>query len=161
MVLRVDGKSRIRAPDRTQPVPPLRPGFPERRTRDCRRNGTTPPFAAPDIAPGFVIGKCRRRHRSEEFPDFPKGIGARVLKGLGVHIVMDSHATHKTADDILGAVKRFRLRVNHNSIINFYFRKADISHRIPGVAPGPPVRQRCAPVTHNPYAAFGISHTKA
>ena len=97
VVLRVDGKSRIRVPGRTQPVPPLRPGISERRTRDCRRNGTTPPFTALDIAVGFVIGKCRRRGRSKEFPDFPKGIDARVPKGPDVHTVMDNHATRRTA----------------------------------------------------------------
>ena len=36
-------------------------------------------------------------------------------------------------------------------------RKADIAHRIPGVAPGPPVRRRCAPITRRPRAASGIS----
>ena len=40
-------------------------------------------------------------------------------------------------------------------------RKADIAKRIPGVAPGPPVRQRRATVIHKPYAAFGMSHAKA
>ena len=98
MVLRVDEKNRIRTPDRAQPVPPLRPGIPERRIRDYRRNGTPPPVPAPDIATGFVIGKCCRRHRSEEFPDFLKEINARVPKGLDVHIVMDNRAAHKTAD---------------------------------------------------------------
>ena len=73
VVLRVDGKSRIRASGRMRPVPPLRPGIPERRTHDYRRNGTPPPFTAPDIATGFVIGKCCRRHRSKEFPDLPEG----------------------------------------------------------------------------------------
>ena len=76
---------------------PLRPGIPERHPLDCRRNGTPPPFAAPDVATGFVIGKCHRRHRPKEFPDFPKGIGARVPKSLDVHIVMDNHAIHRTA----------------------------------------------------------------
>ena len=69
-------RARIRALDRTQPMLPLRPGIPERRTRDYKRNGTTPPFAAPDIATGFVIGKYCRRHRSEEFPDLPEGRSA-------------------------------------------------------------------------------------
>ena len=68
VVLRVDEKSRIRAPDRTQPVPPLRPGIPERRTHDYKRNGTPPLFAASDVATGFVIGKCYKRHRPKEFP---------------------------------------------------------------------------------------------
>ena len=35
-------------------------------------------------------------------------------------------------------------------------RKADIAHRIPTVAPGPPVRQRRAPIAHKPCAAFEL-----
>ena len=101
MVLCVDEKGWIRAPGRTQPVLPLHPGIPERWTRDHRRNGTTPLFAAPDITPGFVIGKCRRRHRSEGFPDFLKEINARVLKGPDIHIARDNYAIHRR--DAVGA----------------------------------------------------------
>lgn len=56
VVLCVDEKSQIQALDRTQPVLPLAPGIPERRTHDCRRHGTTSLFAAFDIASGKVIG---------------------------------------------------------------------------------------------------------
>lgn len=41
MVLCVDEKSQIQALDRTQPVLPLAPGIPERRTHDYMRHGTT------------------------------------------------------------------------------------------------------------------------
>jgi hypothetical protein len=34
------------------------------------RHGTTSLFAALDVASGFVIGKCYRRHRSAEFLNF-------------------------------------------------------------------------------------------
>ena len=40
VVLCVDEKSQIQALDRTQPIFPLRPGLPEGRTHDYRRNGT-------------------------------------------------------------------------------------------------------------------------
>ncbi len=69
----------------------------ERRTHDYRRNGTTSPFAALDIATGFVIGKCYRRHRAREFLDFLKEIDDHVPEDLDIHIVMDNDATHKTA----------------------------------------------------------------
>ncbi len=55
LVLCVDEKSQ--ALDRTQPMLPA-----ERRTHDCKRNGTTSLFAA--LATGAVIGKCYRRHRA-------------------------------------------------------------------------------------------------
>ena len=41
-------------------------------------------------------GKCYRRHRAREFPDFLKEIDRRVPEGLDVRIVMDNDATHKT-----------------------------------------------------------------
>ena len=63
LVLCVDEKSQIQALDRTQPVLPMLPGIPERRTHDYKRNGTTSLFAALDVATGFVIGKCYKRHR--------------------------------------------------------------------------------------------------
>ena len=67
LVLCVDEKSQIQALDRTQPVLPMLPGMPERRTHDYKRHGTTSLFAALDVATGFVIGKCYRRHRARSF----------------------------------------------------------------------------------------------
>jgi transposase len=97
LVLSVDEKSQIQALDREQPVLPMMPGVPERRTHSYVRHGTTSLFAALDIASGFVIGKCYKRHRATEFLDFLKQIDARVPDGLDVHIIMDNYATHKTA----------------------------------------------------------------
>ena len=54
----VDENSQIQALDRSQPVLPMRPGQPERRSHDYRRHGTTSLFAALDAATGRVIGKC-------------------------------------------------------------------------------------------------------
>ena len=97
LVLCVDEKSQIQALDRTQPVLPMLPGMPERRTHDYKRHGTTSLFAALDVATGFVIGKCYRRHRAREFLGFLKEIDRRVPEGPDIHIVMDNYATHKTA----------------------------------------------------------------
>ena len=108
LVLCVDEKSQIQALDRTQPVLPMLPGMPERRTHDYKRHGTTSLFAALDVATGFVIGKCYRRQRAREFLDFLKEIDRRVPEGLDLHIVMDNYATHKTA-----AVKAWLARRAH------------------------------------------------
>lgn len=97
LVLSVDEKSQIQALDREQPVLPMMPGMPERRTHSYVRHGTTSLFAALDIASGFVIGKCYKRHRATEFLDFLKQIDANVPPDLDVHIIMDNYATHKTA----------------------------------------------------------------
>ncbi len=97
MVLCVDEKSQIQALDRTQPLLPLAPGIPERRTHDYARHGTTTLFAALDIATGEVIGEMHRRHRSSEFLQFLRTIEANVPAQLDVHLVMDNYGTHKTA----------------------------------------------------------------
>ena len=72
LVLSVDEKSQIQALDREQPVLPMMPGIPERRTHSYVRHGVTSLFAALDVASGFVIGKCYKRHRAAEFLDFLK-----------------------------------------------------------------------------------------
>lgn len=96
MVLCVDEKSQIQALDRTQPILPMAPGIPERRTHDYMRHGTTTLFAALDIATGAVIGQLHRRHRASEFLAFLRTIEANVPAELDVHLVMDNYGTHKT-----------------------------------------------------------------
>ena len=96
MVLCVDEKSQIQALDRTQPILPLAPGLPERRTHDYERHGTTTLFAALDLATGRVIGELHRRHRSKEFLAFLRTVEANVPAELGVHLILDNYGTHKT-----------------------------------------------------------------
>ena len=108
IVLSVDEKSQIQALDREQPVLPMMPGIPERRTHSYLRHGTTSLFAALDIASGFVIGKCYKRHRAAEFLDFLQQIDAAVPQGLDVHIILDNYSTHKTK-----AVKSWLARRPH------------------------------------------------
>jgi len=96
MVLCVDEKSQIQALDRTQPLLPLAPGIPERRTHDYVRHGTTTLFAALDLATGKVIGELHRRHRGKEFLTFLRTIDTNVPATLDVHLVMDNYGTHKT-----------------------------------------------------------------
>ena len=96
LVLCVDEKSQIQALDRTQPILPLAPGIPARRTHDYMRHGTTTLFAALDIASGEVIGELHRRHRSSEFLQFLRTIEASVPAALDIHLVMDNYGTHKT-----------------------------------------------------------------
>ncbi len=91
IVLCVDEKSQIQALDREQPVLPMAPGVPERRTHTYIRHGAISLFAALDIATGAVIG-----HRATEFLDFLKKIDAAMPDGPDVHLVMDNYATHKT-----------------------------------------------------------------
>ena len=112
LVLCVDEKSQIQALDREQPVLPMMPGVPERRTHNYVRHGTTSLFAALDVASGFVIGKCYKRHRAREFLDFLKEIDGRVPEDLDVHIVMDNYATHKTPKIKAWLARRQRYHVH-------------------------------------------------
>jgi transposase len=105
IVLCVDEKSQMQALDRTQPLLPMLPTLPERRSPTYFRHGTTSLFAALDVATGRVIGKTYRRHRAAEFLRFLDEIDSRVPSDLDVHLVMDNYATHKT-----DAIKRWLLR---------------------------------------------------
>jgi transposase len=96
VVLCVDEKSQIQALDRSQPLLPMRPGQPARRSHDYKRHGVISLFAALDIATGRVIGKCYARHRATEFRKFLAEIEANVPADLDIHLVMDNYATHKT-----------------------------------------------------------------
>lgn len=105
LVLCVDEKSQIQALDRTQPILPMMPGVPERRTHDYRRHGTTTLFAALNVATGKVIGQLHRRHRAKEFLQFLQTIDEAVPAKLDVHLVLDNYGTHKTP-----SVKRWLAR---------------------------------------------------
>jgi transposase len=111
LVLCVDEKSQIQALDRSQPVLPMMPGMPERRTHDDVRNGTSSLFVALEVATGRVIGSVHRRHRAVEFKKFLVKLDKQVPAELGVHLICDNYATHKT-DTIqrwLAAHPRFHL----------------------------------------------------
>jgi transposase len=96
VVLCTDEKSQVQALDRSQPVLPMVPGTPERRTHDYARHGVTSLFAAFNIATGEVISDLHRRHRAIEFRKFLITIDKAVPDNLDVHLVCDNYATHKT-----------------------------------------------------------------
>ena len=67
VVLSVDEKSQIQALDRSQPVLPMMPGMPERRTHDYVRNGLT-----------TLVRGVRRRHRRGHHRPAPPAPGRGV-----------------------------------------------------------------------------------
>src|SRR6202011_1669005 len=111
VVLCVDEQSGIQALDRSQPVLPMMPGVPERRSHDYVRHGTTDLFAAFNIADGTVISQLRRHHRAAEFRQLLARIAEAVPAGPEVHLVCDTLATHKTPETWrwLPRPPRFRL----------------------------------------------------
>jgi transposase len=96
VVLCTDEKSQVQALDRSQPVLPMMPGMPERRTHDYVRHGITTLFAAFDIADGTVISELHRRHRATEFKKFLTTIDKTVPTDLDVYLICDNYGTHKT-----------------------------------------------------------------
>jgi hypothetical protein len=96
VVLCVDEKPQVQALDRTQPILPLRPGVPERRTHDYVRHGVTSLLVALNTATGLVTTSLHRRHRAVEFRKFLVTIDKVVPAGLDVHLVIDNASTHKT-----------------------------------------------------------------
>lgn len=96
VVLCTDEKSQVQALDRSQPVLPMMPGMPERRSHDYVRHGITTLFAAFNIADGTVISELHRRHRASEFKKFLTTIDKTVPADLDVHLVCDNYGTHKT-----------------------------------------------------------------
>jgi transposase len=112
VVLCVDEKSQIQALDRSQPVLPMMPGMPERRTHDYLRNGITSLFAAFNIADGTVISELHRRHRAIEFRKFLARIDKAVPADLDVHLVCDNYATHNTPEIRTWLARRPRFHVH-------------------------------------------------
>ncbi|USQ75585.1 IS630 family transposase [Ornithinimicrobium cryptoxanthini] len=95
VVLSVDKKSQLQALATSQPASPMMPGMSERRTHDHVRQGTTSLFAALNVADDTVIASTHRRHRTSDFKKFLAKIEDQVPAHLDVHVVCDSHGTHK------------------------------------------------------------------
>lgn len=112
VVFCVDEKSQIQALERTQPLLPLRPGQPERRSHDYARHGTTTLFAALNVVTGEVLRRCEKRHRQQEYVRFLNDIDASVPTELDVHLVVDNYATHKTPRVMRWFAKRPRFHLH-------------------------------------------------
>jgi transposase len=95
VVLSVDEKTQIQALSRTQPLLPMRPGLPARRTHDYRRNGLTSLYAAFNVRSGHVVGVCQPRHTATEFLAFLKLVHRRY-RGHALHVILDNSSTHST-----------------------------------------------------------------
>jgi len=95
LVLSIDEKSQIQAPDRTQPGLPLKKGRGATMTHDYKRNGTTTLFAALNVMTGEVFGRNMQRHRHQEFIRFLNALERDIPAGKLVHVILDNYATHK------------------------------------------------------------------
>jgi hypothetical protein len=95
---------------RFQPILPMMPGTPERRSHDYIRHGTTSLFAALDMATGKVIGSLYRRHRAIEFKKFLVRIDDEVPEHLEVHLILDLCRPRDYADKPISWRRKASLR---------------------------------------------------
>ncbi len=95
VVISLDEKTQIQALSRTQPMLPIRPGLPARRTHDYRRNGLTDLYAALEVATGKVFGHCSPRHTAADFLRFLKLLTRRYPQRQ-LHVILDNSSTHST-----------------------------------------------------------------
>ena len=111
-MLCVDEKTRIQAPDRTQPALPTGLGYAEGNTHDYVRHGTTALFAALDVATGKVPARCRKRHRHQESLAFLRLIDRETPEGLDLHLLCDNYGTHKHAKVRAWVARRPRMHLH-------------------------------------------------
>ena len=82
-----DEKSQTQALERTQPILPMKPGYPERQSHDYYRQGVVSLFSAYEVATGRIIGKCHSPHREAEFSEFMQLIETRFPGLAPIHLV--------------------------------------------------------------------------
>ena len=95
LVLSVDEKSEIQALDRAPPGPPFKRGRCSTLTHDYQRNGATTVLAASETVSGRLTGRCMKRHRHQEWPEFLKLIDAEPPAELELCLIADNYSTDK------------------------------------------------------------------
>lgn len=116
LVLSVDEKTGMQAKSRKNPTKPARPGAPERKEFEYRRNGTACLFAALDVHSGEIIHDAKNRNRSEEFIEFLEQLDAATPKNLTLHFILDngpSHVSKKTKKWLADPEREGRFVVHH------------------------------------------------
>ena len=111
VVLSVDEKTQIQALERTQTVLPLSTGTVRAISPKYRRHGAVDFFAALDIVTGKLRGKTYAAHKSLDFIDFLSYIDREVEAGLDIHVIVDNHSIHRSAEtlDWLALHPRFHM----------------------------------------------------
>jgi transposase len=100
VVLAVDEKPSIQALERAQGYLKLPNGRAMTgQSHDYKRHGTTPLFAALNIATGTVTGRHYKRRRRVEFRDFMNRVVAHYPE-QEIHVVLDNLSTHKPKRDL-------------------------------------------------------------
>jgi hypothetical protein len=134
---------RSTAPNRTQPILPVRPGLPEKATHEYQRNGTTTLFAALEVATGKVVDRCYDRHGMAEFLGFLKPV-SRAYPRRQLHVVCDNYHTHKHDDITAWLAKKPRITMHFTPTSESWLNlvKSILRHHHPPGHPPRLLRQR-------------------
>ena len=97
LVLSVDEKTQMQALDRTQPLLPMKPGYPERQTATYKRNGTVSLIASLAVHTGEITGNIIAKNNSENFLKFLKKLD-RKYRNKHLHIIVDNLSVHKNSE---------------------------------------------------------------
>src|SRR5579871_3840234 len=125
VVLCIDEKSHIQALDRTQPVLPLRPGRPARRSFEYLRHGTLSLYAALEVGSGQIRGQCVPHHTSADFVTFLD----QATRGYGrkhVHVIVDNLSAHKTAAVQAWLAKHRRVQLHYTPTYSSWLNQVEL-----------------------------------
>lgn len=125
VTLCVDGNSRFLAQDSTPPALPTGLGYAEGYTHDYVRHGATTLFAALDVATGKGAARRRERHGHGEWLAFLRLIDRETPEGLDLHLVCDSHATHKHSKVRAWVAKRPRIHFHFTPTYDCWLSQID------------------------------------
>ncbi|MDQ2759312.1 MAG: IS630 family transposase, partial [Actinomycetota bacterium] len=103
---------RFQALEHTQASLPIKRRRAGTMTHDDKRHGTTTLLAALDVLTGAVIGQCLPRHRHQGLLSFLPIIEREVRDALQIHLILDSHCTHKHANVKQWLAKRPRFHLH-------------------------------------------------
>ncbi|MBO0736052.1 MAG: transposase [Alphaproteobacteria bacterium] len=83
------------APDRP-PLPGISPTV--MRDHEYKRHGTVTLIAGIDLLTGHVHALVQDRHRSREFIEFLKLLGAAYPADTAIEVILDNHSAHGSCD---------------------------------------------------------------
>jgi len=117
VVLCCDEKAQCQALEHTQPALPLGVGHVRTNTHDDTRHGAICLFAAMSYLEGKLIYRTEHQHAHVEWLRFLKQLHWEVPRGLDVHVIADSYATHHHGTDKawLNKHRRFQMHFTPTS----------------------------------------------
>src|SRR5512145_723211 len=125
IVLCVDEKTQIQALDRTQPLLPLKSGYPKRYTATYKRNGTVALIAALAVHSGEVTAHTVKSNNAVNFLKFLKKLD-RMYRGKKLHIIVDNHSVHKNKEVKKWLEGKRKFRIHYTPTYSSWLNQVEI-----------------------------------